>query len=115
MAKYRKKPIIIEAEQYREGLEDGFEEVNQHMTVDGKGIRTPYIQTLEGKMWISPTDWIITGVRGERYPCKDDIFRTTYEPVEQEQAHAPYKPRNLEYKSFDNPDLPTWARNGQWS
>ena len=33
-----------------------------------------------------------------------------------EQARAPYKPRNLEYKSEgDNPDLPAWARNGQWS
>lgn len=30
------------------------------------------------------------------------------------QAQA-YRPRNLEYKSVDNPDLPTWARNGQWS
>ena len=26
-----------------------------------------------------------------------------------------YRPRNLEYKSVDNPDLPAWARNGQWS
>ncbi len=82
MTKFRKKPVVIEAEQYRKGLEDGIEEINQHMTVDGKGIKTPYIQTLEGKMWINPTDWIITGVAGERYPCKDSIFKATYEPVE---------------------------------
>ena len=28
-----------------------------------------------------PGDWIITGVKGERYPCKPDIFEATYEPV----------------------------------
>ncbi len=82
MAKYRKKPIVIEAEPYRAGLEDGFEDINQHMTVDGKGIRTPYIQTLEGKMWIAPTDYIITGIKGERYPCKKDIFEAGYELIE---------------------------------
>lgn len=29
-------------------------------------------------------DWIITGVKGERYPCKDDIFRAMYEPADAE-------------------------------
>lgn len=37
---------------------------------------------LEGNHEITPTDWIVTGVKGERYPVKDDIFRMTYEPVE---------------------------------
>lgn len=41
-----------------------------------------YIDTLEGKMEVAPGDWVITGVKGERYPCKDDIFRLTYEEVE---------------------------------
>ena len=40
------------------------------------------IHTLEGCMIALPGDWIITGVNGERYPCKDEIFRKTYEPVE---------------------------------
>ena len=31
---------------------------------------------------VHPGDWIITGVQGEKYPCKDDVFRATYEPVE---------------------------------
>jgi hypothetical protein len=26
-------------------------------------------------------DWIIIGVNGEVYPCKDDIFKKTYEKV----------------------------------
>jgi len=40
------------------------------------------IPTLEGKMVVKPGDWVITGVKGERYPCKPDIFEATYEPVE---------------------------------
>lgn len=95
MPKYRKKPVIVEAELYREGLEDGFE----FYSVDGRYIRYmtkeemktkgypkacehPVIQTLEGRMKISEGDYIITGVNGERYPCKPDIFHKTYELVE---------------------------------
>lgn len=37
------------------------------------------IQTLEGHHEVSPCDWIIKGVEGELYPCKDRIFRKTYE------------------------------------
>jgi hypothetical protein len=44
-------------------------------------VQVPYIQTLEGKLYISQTDFILTGVKGERYPCKKDIFEATYEPV----------------------------------
>ena len=41
-----------------------------------------WIDTLEGGHTVCPGDWIITGVQGERYPCKPDIFEQTYEPVE---------------------------------
>lgn len=41
-----------------------------------------YIETLEGRMEVTPSDWIITGVKGEKYPCKPDIFEQTYEPAE---------------------------------
>ena len=41
------------------------------------------IDTLEGWFDVTPGDWIITGVNGERYPCKPDIFEKTYEAVEQ--------------------------------
>jgi hypothetical protein len=40
-----------------------------------------WIDTLEGGHIVCPGDWIITGVKGERYPCKPDIFAATYEPV----------------------------------
>jgi hypothetical protein len=38
-----------------------------------------WIDTLEGGHIVCPGDWIITGVRGERYPCKPDIFAETYQ------------------------------------
>lgn len=88
--KYRKKPVIVEAEKYHKGLEDGFFacghcptakfEVGDDDCSECPSGR-PYIATLEGNMVISPGDYIITGVRGERYPCKPDIFQATYEPV----------------------------------
>ena len=42
-----------------------------------------WIDTLEGGHRVCPGDWIITGVKGERYPCKPDIFEATYDPVEE--------------------------------
>lgn len=62
-AKYRKKPVVTEA--------------YQHL-----GPQPIYIDTLEGRMKADVGDWIITGVRGEKYPCKPDIFAATYEPAE---------------------------------
>lgn len=41
-----------------------------------------WIDTLEGGHIVCPGDYVITGVKGERYPCKPDIFAATYEPVE---------------------------------
>ena len=61
MAKYRKKPVVIDAYQTSEAVD---------------------IETLEGTMHAEKGDWIITGVQGEKYPCKPDIFQATYEPVE---------------------------------
>ena len=91
MAKYRKIPVIIIAKPYTKGLEDGFECVvggrcpasMWHGCIREKCDNyKPYIKTLEGNMYIEPTDMIITGVKGERYPCKKDIFDMTYEKVE---------------------------------
>lgn len=41
-----------------------------------------WIDTLEDGHNVCPGDWIITGVKGERYPCKPDIFKATYEPFD---------------------------------
>lgn len=83
--KFRKKPVVIDADLYRAGMEDGF-------VVDGRYYdkttavpramhRIPAIKTLEGHHEVTQGDWIITGVKGERYPCKPDIFAMTYEAV----------------------------------
>jgi hypothetical protein len=40
------------------------------------------IKTLEGWMLVTTGDWIITGVKGEHYPCNPDIFAMTYEVAE---------------------------------
>lgn len=77
MARYRKKPVIIEAEQWEPGKKiEGVRELTEGVFV-GCGV----IVTLEGEMMASPGDWIITGVKGEKYPCKPDIFEATYELV----------------------------------
>lgn len=62
---YRKKPVVIEAYRTNEEVE---------------------IETLEGTMKANVGDFIITGVQGEQYPCKPDIFAETYEEVSDEKT-----------------------------
>jgi len=45
-----------------------------------------WIDTLEGGHIVCPGDWIITGLKGEHYPCKDSIFKKTYDLVEPERS-----------------------------
>lgn len=75
MAKYRKLPVIIEAEQWFPGRH-----ILGVKNIDGKDYGE--IDTKEGTMAVTSGDWVITGVMGERYPCKPDIFEMTYELVE---------------------------------
>ena len=84
--KYRSKPIVIEAIEYRR--EHNIHEVmNFFGNENGKTfVYDPndneyYIETLEGRMKCSKGDWIIRGTRGEYYPCKSDVFQTKYEQV----------------------------------
>lgn len=88
MAKYRKLPVVVEAEQffYDPHTVTPQEIASWPVDVHGEVSRDTgdfyaCIQTLEGCMVISPGDWIITGIAGERYPCKPDIFAATYEAV----------------------------------
>lgn len=76
--KYRKKPVVIEATQwFKHG--DHPAVVKQHATdPDTVG----WVQTLEGGHIVTSGDWIITGIKGEHYPCKPDIFTATYELAE---------------------------------
>jgi hypothetical protein len=122
MAKFRKKPVVIEAVQLRWGnwsemcefagvgfLKDGKPEgcfvksdgtVSPHMEfTDRIGLQIP---TLEGVMLGVENDWIIRGVQGELYPCKPDIFLQTYEQADteaceccgQQRDELPYTSRN---------------------
>ncbi len=103
--KYIKKPIIIDADQW-------FQVSYKQSTVKGKydtevlGVgyyRHPdisgdtkckhcdeimhkhgWIDTLEGGHIVCPGDFIITGIKGEKYPCKPDIFKETYDSITEE-------------------------------
>jgi len=90
--KFRKKPIVIEADQFfREGREslpfqDDGAPVQFGCSCDERsacGLCGKFwVQTLEGPLVVSDGDWIIKGIKGEFYPCKPDIFAATYERVE---------------------------------
>jgi len=87
MAQYRKKPVVIEATQFMGVGAPVSAPEGVCFCVDGKQTiddTSPHahVHTLEGPLKASVGDWIITGVKGERYPCKPDIFAATYEPVQ---------------------------------
>lgn len=89
MPKFRKKPVVIDAVQFTEAmavgltvpLPDGVVFSSRSMKLGKLLSHYHYIPTLEGDMRVEIGDWIITGVKGERYPCKPDIFAATYEPA----------------------------------
>lgn len=101
--RYRKKPVEIEAVQFRRGGDPwaiyqwierntlgSFEPMDviegrkpcpeSGVSIDPRDGRM-IISTLEGLHWVNLDDWVIRGVAGEFYPCKPDIFAATYEPV----------------------------------
>ncbi len=101
MGKFRKKPVVIEAHQW---FKNGDHPDDGGPTTEGDVVRYyrhprkynedlcqhcgmrmgdhGWIDTLEAGHNVCPGDWIITGIKGERYPCKPDIFAETYEEVE---------------------------------
>jgi hypothetical protein len=102
MAKFRKRPVVIEAVQLRwrnwgdvcsllgdiiSAANPGREVWEAKDVSDTCGETGPFIAltipTLEGDHTALHGDWIIRGVKGEFYPCKPDIFAATYEPVDE--------------------------------
>lgn len=95
MAKFRKKPVEIEAWQLTRDVIESH--LFDRVPLPGPGIRVGSadyhpvnrtihrarfsVKTLEGDMWAEEGDWIITGIKGEIYPCKPDIFAATYDPA----------------------------------
>jgi len=111
MSKYRKKPVVIEAVQWFKNGDHPDDACEQFHTTEsgtftGEGhivryYRKPsvngqakckhcgvvmhdhgWIDTLEGGPIVCPSDFIITGVKGEFYPCKPEIFEATYEAIQ---------------------------------
>lgn len=82
--KVRKKPIVVDAIQW--WPDSKFAE---NMTgTDTAGVEYTRcngrrIKTLEGFVNVHPGDWIITGVIGEKYPCRNDVFEATYDKLEE--------------------------------
>ena len=97
MSKFRKKPVIIEAITFNELVAHGQANPDGGMIIHGMPWSFKYnghpithenddcylIPTLEGTMKFKRGDMLITGVQGEIYPCKPDIFEATYESVEE--------------------------------
>ena len=88
MARYRKKPVVIEAHRWDPNEAPtklppwawDFFSLRPELLHQATGRLA--IPTMEGEMIANPGDWIIRGVKGELYPCKPDIFEATYEPVD---------------------------------
>lgn len=87
--KFRKKPVVIEATQWwKDGDHPAVVSPPAYQSVGGYEVLVDadstkgWVPTLEGGHVVTPGDWIITGVHGEHYPCKPDIFEKTYEPAE---------------------------------
>ena len=83
MTKYRKKPVVIEAYQL---TADTMVHIVRWMDGKCKWIEDQIaliIPTLEGNMQANNGDYIIKGINGEFYPCREDIFLKTYEKVEE--------------------------------
>ncbi len=112
MSKFRKKPVVVDAVQWFKNGDHPDDDCTMVQMMpsgelaqsEGKVVRYfrhpchsgdlvcdhcgkemhvhGWIDTFEGGHIVCPGDWIITGVAGERYPCKPAIFAATYEPVE---------------------------------
>lgn len=83
MPKYRKKPVVIESIQW-DGTGKCCDELDKFFGKPAE-VRNTFvmIETLEGVMSARVGDYIIKGVNGEFYPCKEEIFKKTYELAEE--------------------------------
>jgi len=81
MSKFRKKPVVIEAFQWTIDVVPQWWKDLKGVTMNVNTM-SAFIPTLEGTMEAKKGDFIIQGVNGEVYPCKEEIFWKTYEPAE---------------------------------
>lgn len=106
MAKYRKKPVVIDAFKWTgdinqtedpEWIVEYIKTTCQPFAKNKFGEVVMLIETLEGVMTANQGDYIIKGVQGEIYPCKPEIFEQTYEKV--------VDARNLMANPYEPPDM----------
>jgi hypothetical protein len=86
--KYRSKQVIVEAIQFDGYNHDEIKKFSEGKVGSAKPYKPNYVQlevhTLEGIMDINISDYVIKGLEGEFYPCKESIFLKKYEPVDEE-------------------------------
>ena len=88
MAKFVKKPMVVDAEQYQPGMEDGFgcKKLNKCYSNNFEKcpkceLLRPYIKTPKGRHYIHPGDQIVTHEDGRKEVVKPDVFEEMYELV----------------------------------
>ena len=91
MAKYTKKPFVIDAVQFGASdflnwepwVQEAYDQRQWSYSIDPATLIPNgfVVKTLEGDMKANPGDYLIKGVKGELYPCREDIFKMTYDKV----------------------------------
>lgn len=71
MGRYLKKQVAVDAVQW-------FKAGDHPAVLAEAGDSAGHIDTPEGRLRVEPGDWVITGVAGEHYPCKPEIFEQLY-------------------------------------
>jgi len=104
--KYRKKPVIIRVVRW-DGKIGTYNEIRGKLALGysrqiamGVGDDCLYIDTLEGTMKANIGDYIIKGIKGEIYPCKPDVFESTYEEIKEGKMMRVNKMKDVYYCEF---------------
>lgn len=109
---YRKKPVHVKAIKFNGNNSKQVEEFVYGESHEKYFTSSPHmtIQTLEGDMKASKGDYIIRGVAGEFYPCKPDIFKATYEEIDQDGNRV----NSTQYPESANTPVMTVAAILEW-
>jgi hypothetical protein len=116
MAKYRKRPVVIEAFQWTADenqtddpvwIVEAIRQDKVHFENEGTLEVAMIVHTLEGRMKANRGDYIIKGVKGEIYPCKPDIFEATYDIVEDKTARWEDAIANAKFMLEEYKKIPT--------
>ena len=109
---YRKKPVHVKAIKFNGNNSKQVEKFVYGESHEKYFTSSPHmtIQTLEGDMKASKGDYIIRGVAGEFYPCKPDIFKATYEEIDQDGNRV----NSTQYPESANTPVMTVAAILEW-